>query len=500
MERYTEMEGFPHRVTVSSVSSDSTLRSSTEMSSNHRTRLLQTASNLEVPILPVTSVSSSFVASEMSIPAYNGSTAGRYSAHLSEGPTSGYATDPARFATHLPPASAISAYDPRSYTYNPGGFPIHQRHELNLNYEHMSQPYIGQAHHASLRTDSETYNAALALVQSQNKIFTDDSGGQYYQLEGSTSDNANYEVIHTHLVDNSTQNVSIGSEGGHVEKVIYVSEKPHIDIQQSAEIVQSKLENLEETPESHIEVVIETVELADISNKSSELQDNTVVVSKTDNIEGQNQTQMNGSAVCKSSKGMIESELKEYVSAIPKQIVECQESLTSTITKVDKTYKDTASQIGGPELESRFGVLLEELKDIPSGKACYIKLKPIKPLDLEGLYNSIFFDIEVDNELQVSPIEKNCLTEKTSKYTFHISTRKDSETKITSKKNNSDKTPVSVKSPEKSNVVKDSKTAVKEEVSDEIMTRARRRKMAKPIKKTAQKKAKQVSSKKGENT
>ena len=495
MEGYTEMEGFHHRVPVSSVPSDAAHRNSTETSSDHRTRLLQTASNLDVPVIPETSVSSSFVASDRSIPPYHGSTTGRYSGHLSEVPTSGYTFEAARFPIHLPSSTVVSAYDPRSYTYHQGGFPGHQRQELSLNYGHMSQPYVGHSHQASLRTDTETYNAALALVESQNKIFTDDSGGQYFQLDSTTgsSDNPNYEDIHAHLVDNSTQNINVGTDVGQVEKVIYVTEKPHNEIQQTAESMQplgDKLsENIEQTPESHIEVIIETVEMADTGNKPNELQDNTLQVPETDNTRGHTEAQLNESSECKSKKEMNASDLKELVSGVPKHIVEHQETVTSAAADVTKTYKDTASQIGGPDLESRFGVLLEELKDTPSGKACCIKLKPINHVDLQGLYNSIFFDMEVDNELQVSPIEKTVWTEKSSRYTFYISTHKDSEPKVTSRKDIYDKTPVTIKSDETSDVVvKDVKTAIKEVTNDLIMTRARKRKMARPLKIPSQKK------------
>ena len=53
-------------------------------------------------------------------------------------------------------------------------------------------------------------------------------------------------------------------------------------------------------------------------------------------------------------------------------------------------------------------------------KAKYIKLKPISKSDLEG--KDLFVEVEIDNDLIVSPIEKfDCSTGRKSKYTFKVS-------------------------------------------------------------------------------
>ena len=506
MEGYTEMEAYPQRVSAALVSSDSSLRDSTEVSSNARTAL----HGLDVPVIAVTTAASSFVSNDVDIPGYQGSSSVRYSTHLSEVPTTAYAAEQSRYPSHLPPTSAISAYDPRSYTYNPGGFPVQQQHEISLSYGALSQQYISQAHHESFRTDSETYNAALALVQSQNKIYTDESGGQYFQLETNTADSPNYkvQVIHTHLVDNSTQNVSTDTEAGHIEKVTYVSEKPRLEVvggEHSGTLVTDDRTGPDLSKQQvQNEVVIETAELTDVQSNPGVLCGKTVVLYRAESIEAVNshvtaQAQGSDKIVHKFSD-TNEDELHKQTSVSNENVTGNVEAIKRTVTKTDLRQKDTASQTDGPDLECRFGVLLEELKDTPVGKARCIKLKPVKCSDLEG--QSVFFDIEVDNALHVSSIEKTWLSEKSSKYSFHISSHKDVERKSTSRKDNSDRSPVPVKSAEKSDVVtkdtviKISVPVIKEEFDNKIMTRARKRKMPKPVKKQTSKKVHKSQSKK----
>ena len=71
------------------------------------------------------------------------------------------------------------------------------------------------------------------------------------------------------------------------------------------------------------------------------------------------------------------------------------------------------------EVDERFTEATEPEVTIQC-KAKYIKLKPISKSDLEG--KDLFVEIEIDNDLIVSPIEKfDCSTGRKSKYTFKVS-------------------------------------------------------------------------------
>ena len=500
MERYSEIEGFSARATATPESSATSSRDTIEIPPGHIPRHHHGPSELGRPVKSVTSANSaaSYVAGNVTVPDYQGSGALGYAAHLSNVPTSGYATEPTRYTSHLPPASAVSAYEPRSYTFHPGGYPLQPRQELN--YGHLSQSYVSQSQQPSLRTDSETYNAALALVQSQNKMFSDDSGGQFYQLDSGAANNSSYEVVHTHLVSNSSQNVSIGPDQDRSDKVVYVPEKPQTLINEDSETVGIREDTIPSTVDNssgHIEVVVETIELADAPTKSGTLREDTLVLLKADSSAEQRLSHLTNSVLEETSKSVSTEE-----TPLDKQTGENQEDLTSTSDKVDKTYIDTASQVEGPELESRFGVLAEEFKEFQGSKGCCIKLKPVKKSYLDGSCNNIVFDIEIDNELFVSSIEKTYLTEKTSSYSFKISSHKDYYPKPTSPNIQNDGVSATVKPTETApgfelltenptfELIKESKQpkikAEKEEVApDKVMTRASKRKMTKPLKKTA---------------
>ena len=71
------------------------------------------------------------------------------------------------------------------------------------------------------------------------------------------------------------------------------------------------------------------------------------------------------------------------------------------------------------EADERFTEAIEPEVTIQC-KAKYIKLKPISKSDLEG--KDLFVEVEIDNDLVVSPIEKfDCSTGRKSKYTFKVS-------------------------------------------------------------------------------
>ena len=71
------------------------------------------------------------------------------------------------------------------------------------------------------------------------------------------------------------------------------------------------------------------------------------------------------------------------------------------------------------EADERFSEATEPEVTIQC-KAKYIKLKPISKSDLEG--KDLFVEVEIDNDLIVSPIEKfDCSTGRKSKYSFKVS-------------------------------------------------------------------------------
>ena len=497
MEEYSE--GYPARPTATPVSSANSSRNTTEIPAGHVPRHHHESSGSGRPVMSGTSSAASYSAGNITVPDYRGSGTLGYAAHLSDVPTSGYATEPARFSHHLPPTSSVSAYEPRSYAFHPGGYPLQPRQELS--YGQLSHSYIGQSQQSSLRTDSETYNAALALVQSQSKMFSDASGGQFYQLDSGAANSSSYEVVHSNLVDNSSQNVSLGPDRDHGGKVIYVSEKPQTQMSQDSDTVVDRdskaLSSVKDGSEGQVEVVVETIELVDATSKSDTLQGDTLVLLKADNAAEQSLSQVsaNNPLSDTSSEAMTTQE-----TPIDKQMYvdENQENATKTLNKIDKAYKDTASQVDGPVLESRFGILEEELKEFRGSKACCIKLKPVKKSYLDVSCNNIVFDIEIDNDLIVSSIEKAYLTEKTWNYSFKITAHKDYYPKSTSQTVEKDGVSITVnptkatsdlelltENPTHKLVKEPPEIKIeKEEPPEKIMTRASKRKMAKPLKKT----------------
>ena len=517
MDGYTKIDEYPQRVTADLVTSTSSLQDSTHVTTHSRTALTQASASLAVPVIAVTTAVSNFVSNEVNISSYQGNNTARYSTHMPEAPTTGYVTEHSRFSTHLPHTAAISAYDPRSYTYNPGGFPLHQRHDVGLNYETLSQTYMQQQAACKSVTefhnlDSETYNAALALVESQNKIYTDESGGQYFQLESNATDSASYEVVH--LVGSSSQNTGTV----HVDKDGYVLEKLG-----QPEVVKGAVGNIlsldaegTKTLESDgtgpnllkhdIEVVEKTAEIPDDHLNSSLLHDKSLTVFKTGTIRKE-ELNSHITVLNPASENVKEAQVIVDVEASNKDLQELTTVSNEIISKDKETlnmgvkYKDTEVQTEGPALECRFGVLMEELRDTPVGKSLCIRLKPVKCSDI--LEHNISFDIEVDNDLNVSSIEKSRLSEKTSKYSFHISSLNTIEKAPTST-DNSDNHTLTLKAAEKSSsVVKDkpkpvseSVPVIKEEADNKILTRARKRKIALPVKIQAAKQLHKSQSKK----
>ena len=484
-------KGFPASATTTPGSSASSSGNKTEIQQipGHDPRQGHEPSDSGRSVMSDTSSSVTYSAGNITVPDYRGSTTLGYGANLSEQQSSSYGSEPVRFTHHLPPTSSVSTYEPRTYSYHPGGYPIQPRQDLN--YGQVSQSYIGQPQQSGLRTDSETYNAALALVQSQSRMFSDESSGQFYQLDSGSTSSSNYEAVHSNLVDNSSHNSRTGPDIGQSNKIVYVSENPQAKVSEDNNTLvvrdNAAPSGVDNEPGSTVKVVVETVEFADATNKPDASKGGTIVVLKADDTV----------EISNFSNNSLSDIASEKMATQKTLLHESQEGAAKTFTEETKSYHDTASQVDdGPELESRFGVLEEELKDLNGSKYCCIKLKPVKKSYLDVSCNSIVFNIEIDNELIVSSIQKSYLTEKTSNYCFTIMNKNDPKATSETVENDSDNVSVSgtVKPSKETTGITLSPTNIvlkepqikieRVDVEDKIMTRASKRKMAQPLKKT----------------